>query len=187
MVAMRSTKHSALGLAMLFVVTTLLVTLGPFTGQTEGQGNQQPLRVRDVDNPVRQPFQSSGFVSFSGQFGEEVVAVPTGKALVIEHVTGHIVVPGGQTPPQYISVATTLGGNTADHNFPVAYLTSAGTSTSPIDVYAVASAARLYSGAGTTSVTIRGIRTNLTGNASFSFSISGYLVNCGSGDGCPIP
>jgi hypothetical protein len=56
---MNRIKNSLVALFGLLALIGLVAILNPGTtrGQGQGGGNQQPLPVRDVDNPARQPFQ----------------------------------------------------------------------------------------------------------------------------------
>jgi len=59
----------------------------------------QPLPVRDADNPARLPFQREISVNLNpgSETGEdEVVTVPSGKRLVVEHASATGFVPVGQ-------------------------------------------------------------------------------------------
>ena len=58
----------------------------------------QPVLVRDVDNPARQPFQATVFISISDGVpaGSALLDVPSGRQLVIEYVSASVQLPTGQ-------------------------------------------------------------------------------------------
>jgi hypothetical protein len=76
-----------------FMMKTLLVVLAlTIAATTRAQTSSNKLTL----NPAEEPFQvATGVTSFSGNFGSsDLVTVPAGKMLVIEHVSAVIDVTG---------------------------------------------------------------------------------------------
>jgi hypothetical protein len=105
-----------------------------------------------------------------GQNGS--VAVPAGKRLVIEYVSGEAFVPTGQKA--VFSVITTIGGASTGMRH---YLhTDAMGSFGAPDYFRAGQVVRLYADPGT-GVMLRADRDAATGDALARMSISGYFVN----------
>ena len=148
----------------------------PVTGTVGLSGNSAaaPLLVRDVDNPARHPYHDSSgsqcvevttcFVSF---------VVPANKLLVIESVAVESDVPTGQKVEVHID---------SSFGLPVDFQ---GTFTS-FDTYLGAFSGRLYKNPGAT-INVRADRNSTTSFFNLGADISGYLVDCGAGSGCPLP
>ncbi len=97
------------------LVAVLAVT-GLTACMSDDQGAQRQAALVSVSGSGGQPWQRSGSFNITdGQAGGgESFAVPTGKLLVIEHVSGLVRLPTGQDPFQaYIS--TRAGGVDAWH------------------------------------------------------------------------
>jgi hypothetical protein len=95
-------KKSLLALISLSILIVIVAALGAAPGLGQGRSGTPPARdinvvntadnpvpVRDVDNPVRQPFSSTIFRDFSNEVTADipVITVPAGKRLVIEHAS----------------------------------------------------------------------------------------------------
>jgi hypothetical protein len=122
-----------------------------------------PIPVHDVDNVAQEPFHAA--------FTDAVpLTVPSGKRLVIEHVSGFAGVFEAVTLA--VSIETKLGGHTINHAFPVTLAFDNGDTRT----YTFGSLTRLYADPGTT---VRA-RVNLTGNPaanSANCTLSGYLID----------
>ena len=145
-----------------------------------------PLFNRDVENPARQPFQmlcgvTIGNTGFNNFGNCTLTTVPNGKELVIQTVSGLANFPTG-VKPSLIQVNTDVGGNHGDY----AFLASFSGTDFGRDQYEFIQPVNFYAGANTT---VTGSM-NITPHANDGFmflTISGYLVDCGAGPGCPLP
>jgi hypothetical protein len=144
-----------------------------------------PVLVRDVDNAVRNPVVAQtfdcvlpdGVLDGTTTIGD---AVPSGKLLVIETLTGSATPRTGQRAVLQMSITT--AGTLVGVQLPLALQApSSGT-----DFYSGNVPVRLYVDSGTTPKVFCS-RNATTGTANFSVTYSGYLVDCGSGSGCPLP
>jgi hypothetical protein len=135
--------------------------------------------VRDADNPVRQPVEaqtSCTVTDLLGTCSATIFTVPSGKRLVIEFVTmnGHL--PTSGEVAQLIIQTTGVGANRAYFlplTAPAVDFFSEQNISAPL-----AQQVRIYAEEGT-SIVMKG-RHNLPAPAmsgSFSFSLSGYLVD----------
>ena len=125
-----------------------------------------PAKVRDVDNPARQPVQAFAFCSTTaGAFGcfNDIFAVPVGKRLVIEYASMDAsLMPGDALRG---SIITSVGGEQLEHRLtptPPAINTST----------SAGQEVRLYADPETT-VHVHGVRSNSDGHGVFIFTISG--------------
>lgn len=139
-----------------------------------GNTVDNPVMVRDVDNPARQPFQEEFAITLPDNFGGEnaTFMVPLGKRLVIEYVSARGFVPAGQTLTFSIR---TRQGNTP--NGVVHYLVSteqgfSGTSTG----FVAGQVMRLYADPGT-QVLVRAGRNPATGTGNAFIAVSGHFVD----------
>jgi hypothetical protein len=106
--------------------------------------------------------------------------VPSGRLLVIETVSFEVFTPPGQRAVEDIFIAQDGVDGIFFYAVPLA-----GTFFGN-DIQTGTSAVKLYADPGTT-VKVRTTRNIGTGKASASASISGILVDCGTGSGCPAP
>src|SRR5262245_38348797 len=97
-----------------------------------------PLLVRDLDNPARQPFQT-----ILSSFGD-VITVPADKTLVVEFVSGRIEFPTNADPNLFFIVERPGGVNAIRHE---ALLTKIH-SFSTVDVFNFSQPLRMYAGPG---------------------------------------
>lgn len=143
-----------------------------------GNSASSPVPVRDVENPAREPFSASLNCSNTISNGcAGSVSVPAGKRMVVEFVSGRVSVGSGN---ELTSVLIVTGGK---EHFLLAHKSPA-TPTSGTR-FDVSQPLRLYSDPGgdvSLHVEISGI-----GASTLIGRISGYLVDCGPGTGCPIP
>lgn len=122
--------------------------------------------VKNVDEKGRAPYQQSGFVqctngnSFCDLF---LPAVPANKRLVVEHVSANIFAPVGLNGTFLI-----VGGNTSS--------ALPGRSTSAPTLLAVNETVLMYFEAGASPL-YRVVPSVADGSASFSATITGYLVD----------
>src|SRR5262249_52275501 len=134
---------------------------------------QDPVTlVRDVDNPTKQPFQVEVKVTaaagVSGQNGS--ISVPSGKLMVIEHVSARGTSPVGQT--LMYSVSTHL---IPDLTLRSTILPTTSQPFGNLNFFYASHALRLYGDA--PGISVRVDRDASTGTASTSFVVSGYFVD----------
>ena len=136
-----------------------------------GNPEANPLPVRDVDNPARQPvhFAASCSVVKGGTCQRVIYVVPAGKRFVIEYASMEASLSDDRTPLMRIS--TTVGGQEVRHFLSIPpSVPGLGLPTS------IGQQVRLYADPGT-GVLVSGTVLDSAGTALFSFTISGYLVN----------
>ncbi len=142
-----------------------------------------PVIVQDVSAPKRTPFQASAtfpdqpFTDSGTATG--TIAVPAGKRLVIEHVSGRGVVPIRDTDPYfYFTISTTVGGVSIEHpmDVPKPFNFQCGGCLNGVNsVHAISQEMKLYADPGST-IQISVLAFNPIGNIiSISFAVSGYL------------
>ena len=142
-----------------------------------------PLPVRDVDSPARQPFQADATGSFLNggvSTGDvHITTVPAGKLLIIEHMSALGTMIVGQKMTS-VAIYTTLqkfnNGNGVPH-----FLAISLQGNNPVyneDFFAASQDTRLYADPGTevTGFALRDSTTGLNANA-VRFTISGYFVD----------
>ena len=140
---------------------------------TAGITPNQLVLVRDVDNPALQPVQANASCNSNSVDSCEVTifTVPLGKRLVIEYVSMGATIPPSQGAT--LTIDTFAGGAEATHLFPLSppAVPILGTTRTFLGQQV-----RIYADPGKT-VLVQALRTSTAGNATFEFSISGYLVN----------
>jgi len=131
----------------------------------------EPVPTFDVDSRARQPFQEVlvKILNPGEANGGSSLTVPAGKRLVIEHVTADAIAPSGQG--LWLSIVTTIGGNADFREFHLVVHPSQ----IPF-LRIVSQPLRAFANPGTL-VTASVKRFDTTGQASVSFTISGYLVD----------
>ena len=135
-----------------------------------------PALMRDVDNPARHAFERS----FSCTASTDVACtdnffVPAGQRLVIEYVSAVVILPPGQKG--LFRVTTIVQSDTPlTHHI---LLSTQG------DLLVASTPTRLYADPGTR-INFVAVR-DTPGAITLRGTISGYLVNCGAGTGCPLP
>jgi hypothetical protein len=156
---------------------------GPPSG-LDVQVLNNPLTVRDAENPGRHAFQALAFCSAAPTItGCHVdFAVPANQLLVIETVSASINMPEGQSGNSNIQTHTTSLG--ALFHLP---LQLEGNNGSGFVFYGTTQSVRLYANPGTTVTATMNRLGGSTGTAAAGASISGYLIDCGAGTGCPLP
>ena len=142
-----------------------------------------PVRVRNVNDAI-QPVQATQTCTTTAiGCGGTLYTVPSGKRLVIEYASLSVCALPGQSAQ--LSISTTLGGAAVEHFVNIAPPAAGPGSTSigcnPLvntgsSLTAVGQSVRLYADAGTL-VGANADRTSNVGDANFTFSISGYLVD----------
>jgi len=160
------------------------VTLAPGTSVTINNSAVNPVRVRDV-NDANQPIAASTTcdspAATIGCGPAMIYTVPAGKRLVIEYASLDGCILPGQSVE--LSVSTQLNGAFTRHAVNIAP-PAAGPGVGVIacnipnasSITAIGQQIRLYADGGT-QVLVEGDRNSNLGLASFSFSISGYLVD----------
>jgi hypothetical protein len=145
---------------------------------------ESPAFVRDVDDPARSRFQAGDVCLFpAGQVRCFIdLPVPSGKLLVIETISAEVFVQPGKRGRA--SMEVTQGANPKVYSLPLRSEGAFGLGEDFTGHHLV----RLYADPGTevrffmdrsatpTAIVESGVAT-----------ISGYLVECGVGSGCPIP
>ncbi len=139
-----------------------------------------PVPVRDVDNPARQPFQASGSTVVNAGFDDScrfglltLTTVPAMKQLVIEDVSFWGGLPAGQRFLQ-VTVNNTAGGTPMRHYLPVALQATDISGT--FDAFAASQPVRWYADP-ETDVFACFVRNATAGTGSAHWTISGYLVD----------
>lgn len=126
-----STAINAMIATIAVLVTVSLTALGQAsTVVTNSSSN--PVQVRDVDVARRQPVQeTTALIMSRGDYSEESAiafsnsgrgsVVPSGKRLVIEHVSARASLPGSRSAASnqkmVVSIRATLGGEQTEHFF----------------------------------------------------------------------
>ena len=186
----RNKKYLAAGVAGL----ALALLLTP-TGKATAQGmmhallvqvandSTQPIPARDTENPARAAFTvqvscaATGIVFCAGTFP---FTVPLGKRMVIETVTAQLEVPSGQRV--LLTGSSVLDGFPTVHSFEAQFMgTFFGN-----DVFVSTQSFRLYADS-QPGFSLRLFRSSSTGEGRLFATVAGYLVDCGTGPGCPIP
>jgi hypothetical protein len=126
-----------------------------------------PLLVRDLDNPARQPFQTTVEAPSGTPSGTliPIVTVPAGKVLVLEFISGLINVPTNRLATAVLLIQE----GTAPMFHHRLLLTKIGAAASTIDAYGVSPPFRMYVKSGQTInlVTLDSVTTitlNITGH-----------------------
>jgi hypothetical protein len=124
---------------------------------------QNPLPVRDVDRPGREPFHNT--VTVTNTIDATLLNVPADRQLVMEFVSGFC------TTTQTVSVHTVRLSGSVDH-----FLTPTVFPTGPGTTFAVITQlARIYA-APLAAVKVTVFPTAATGTTTCSISVSGYLT-----------
>lgn len=148
-------------------------------------GARNPVLVRDVDQPARQIFRTllNCTVTQGELTCEDRVVVPPGKLLVIETMSGFVVLPGGQQP----SVSCVVGSFPPEFGFGLPLERTVTFTTMPAtDFFGALAPVRLYASQGE-QVRLFFIRDQVNSGGTASLVLSGYLVDCGAEPGCPLP
>ena len=192
---MHSFKNYALaatGVIALALSITLVTTKRAGAQQTEAIGRapvvtpaakpvspveitNTPLPVLDIDN-ARQPYQSGNWLvqASNGQLfaNTSILTVPSGKRLVIEHVTAEGSSPNGRIISA--SVRTTVSVWVEDHQL---VLTDQGVSANNGNFYqATSQPMKFYADPGT-SVVVSFERNDNRNKTSMTFQLSGYYID----------
>lgn len=146
-----------------------------------GAHAQYSTPVRDVENPARTPYASSGTTTvdpgFVGVFGTPIATVPTGKRLVVEFASVSCTTDSGNpVTVTSLGIVQRVSTGTITRNFQIP-IQSQGSGAFGA-VYVGALATRLYADPGLSDVgVITSVqRTNGTGTTNCSFSVSGHTI-----------
>ena len=177
---MKRSNTSLAFVAGVILVAPLLIAI------SSGRVSAEPrvTDVRDVENPARRPFQATAGCTIDpgNIFCANTFVVPANKLLVVETVSGFLTVPPGQTA--YHSLNTSHEpSNDVSFFMPATFVSNDGTNLR----FAVTQSMRAYAFPGTHVVGIGSRSAPFTGSGSAITTISGYLVDCGPGPGCPLP
>ena len=135
-----------------------------------------PVSIRDVDNPARQPFRKSVFVSLPD--GTTFVAInpgitpPTGKRLVIETVSLSGNVPSGQKYACSVNITDQFAQPIFDLDLTLSLQGTFG----PVDTFQGNTTTRVYVDS-SDNVAFDAFRTAGAGAAGLRVSFSGYFVD----------
>lgn len=136
-----------------------------------GNAAENPVLMRDVDNPASQPFHESISFDLPEGFTEvnmPITTVPVGKRLVIEYISAKATLPAGQKL-RNLAIRTSLNGNLVYH-----YLVQ--TPTGIFNEYVTGQQVRLYADPNTLPH-LSATRNTGDGTTAVRVSISGYLVD----------
>jgi hypothetical protein len=166
--------------AGVILVAPLLIVINP--GRISAA--PKPSDVRDVENPARSSFQATALctINTGDVFCLNEFVVPANQLLVIETVSAIVNVPSGQTAWHALNV-NHEPTNGVSFFMPATLISNDGTTAS----FAVTQPMRAYAFPGTNVVGVPSRSDRFTGSGSAITTISGYLVNCGPGPGCPLP
>jgi hypothetical protein len=130
-----------------------------------------------VLDPAGEPFQVGKSIGGGVELpdGRESVSdtftVPAAKRLVVQHLSGRITLPAGQSP-RLASLFTTVGLDRQAHVLPFRRLVAA-----PFgDIWFFGGALTLYA-EGTEPVLVNVVRNDASGRGFFNWALSGYLVD----------
>jgi hypothetical protein len=180
-----------IAMTVLLTSTLTAVAYSQGNGQPSGQAGAQsgatnvvvtntpaqPVPMRDMDNPAKQPFHFTAPLTTNIAFANVNVPVPAGKRLVIEQISAAVHLLGSQGSFPSASVRATTGGVEAYAWVPMTYV---GIGDNGFDYFAMHQV-RLYADGGTNAVLTlfksRDINNLYTGTVGGTISITGYLVN----------
>jgi hypothetical protein len=150
-----------------------------------------PVPVRDMDNAARRvPFQTHVFASLTN--GAEngtgtldlSLELTSGKGFVIEHLSASGVMPTGQKASLLV-VAGPLISTAFRHRF---VLEPQGTDSNGNDHFVASTPFHAFVDSSMSlAASIDRLATSNSGQGDVTVFVSGYLVDCGAGSGCPIP
>ncbi len=152
-----------------------------------------PVPVRDMDNAARQvPFQTGVFVTLLNGADHNTDAtdlstfLPSGKGFVIEHLSAQVFMPTGQKALLFVGAIKTTGvGVGFNHAF---VLEPQGTMGGLNDVPVVSTPLHAFADSSMSlTAALDRLASSNSGEVSGGVFVSGYLVDCGAGSGCPIP
>ena len=179
---MKRSNTSLAFVAGVILVAPVLIAIN--SGRVSAEPRSRVTDVRDVENPARRPFQASTLCTINpgDVFCLNEFAVPANQLLVIETVSAIVNVPSGQTGWHAINV-NHEPTNGVSFFMPATLISNDGTTLS----FAVTQPMRAYAFPGTNVVGVASRSAPRTGSGSAITTISGYLVDCGPGPGCPLP
>lgn len=144
---------------------------GPQGPAASGGTQQDPLWVRSLDDPSRQPYQvtvSPGWIAGNNALEATVGTVPTGKRLVVESLS----VSGSMDTGQRLRSVSLQVSNGMTHWVPVSQYVTVGTK----DHFVGSQAVRLYVDAGLVLV-VGASRNPAVGSGFFSATVVGHLID----------
>lgn len=149
------------------------VKLASGTGVTINNTESKPVLTQNVNDGVT-PFHQSVSGSFANGSisGSGIIAVPSGKRLVIEFASAFVNVPPGQNVFQ-IGLSTEIKGERVQH-----FLSrdAQGPHAGGADTFTASQSLRLYAD-GDTSVIFSLARSSGAGSGGFAVTVSGYLID----------
>jgi hypothetical protein len=164
-------KNVLLALGFVVLIGCLAQLFTSFGRGSESSADPITL-VRDVDNPTKQPFQQEVKVNVTAGLtaGNNFITIPTGKLLVIEHVSVQGKAPVGQNV--FYSIYNHVAPDLTErkHIFPATNEVFNGG-----NWFLVSESLRLYADA--PSITLYVDRDATTGTATALFVVSGYFVD----------
>jgi len=152
-----------------------------------------PVPVRDMDNAARRvPFQTSLFALLpnGGATADGTLdlsaALPSGKGFVIEHLSAQVVMPTGQKALLFVG-ANKAGGFSVGFNH--GFLLEPQGTINGLEDFLVASTPlhAFVDSSMSLAASLTRLASSNSGEGSVDVFVSGYLVDCGAGSGCPIP
>ena len=137
----------------------------------------QPVPMRDMDNPAKQPFHFTSGITTNIAFANVNVPVPAGKRLVIEQISVEVSLFGSPGSLPSAAVRATTGGVDASAWVPMTYVGIGDNGANYFAMHQV----RLYADGGTNAVLSlfksRDLSNLYSGTVAGYISITGYLVN----------
>jgi hypothetical protein len=160
------------GLLLLTLVTAALAGAIMLTGEREAIAKDKETAIADVDNPARQPFQTTCTAQIvAGRPSCTLTTVPAGKRLVIERVEARLHFQSPTDLKFFIFIETTAGGVASNHAIIPAL------SGVELDSYVIArEQVRLYADPGT-DVSVFIDSALIPATPTCTYKISGYFVN----------
>ncbi len=152
-----------------------------------------PVPVRDMDNAARRvPFQTGVFVDLLNGVDHNTDAtdlstfLPSGKGFVIEHLSAQVLMPTGQKALLFVGAIKTT-------DFGVVYkqafvLEPQGTFGGSQDMLVASTPFHAFVDSSMSlTASVQRLATSFSGEGGGHVQVSGYLIDCGAGVGCPIP
>ncbi len=167
---MKRLSYSLLASAGILVLAFVLTAVGP--KRVMAALGFTP--IRDVDTPGRVPYQALTQSQSSGtpNVTADLPVVPAGNRLAIEHLSGGVRIPTGQTG--YFILSTTAGGVSSFHTIPLVQRFDDGRVVGT-EIVIASQPIRIYADPGTRpSITFR--RSSNNGTVSVEGNVSGYYI-----------
>ncbi len=155
-----------------------------------------PVPIRDMDNAARRvPFELifGVFLADGNAIGLGIVDapfLPPGKGWVIEHLSAVVGMPSGQKASLFVSAGPDASPVFA-HVFvlePQGTFSTGGGTPTLTDRFAASTPFHAFVGNGVgLGASLERLATSSSGEGFAQVWVSGYLIDCGAGSGCPIP